>query len=102
MTVDKLRDIEKVVKPILEKYPIAREDDYILYVEVIKEYNAPLLYMSAGEFLTSHLAYNVPNMKSIERARRKIQAKHPELASERAKKKRAEQEQEYIEYAVGE
>jgi hypothetical protein len=102
MTVAKLKEIEKVVKPILEKYPIAREDDFILYVEVIRQYNPRLLDITAGEFLISHLAYNVPNIKSIERARRKIQEKYPYLASERAKKKRAEQEQEYFEYAVGE
>jgi hypothetical protein len=44
---------------------------------------------------------NVPNIKSVERARRKIQEKHPELASERAKRRRAEEQQTYVQYGRG-
>ena len=100
MTVKKLKELEKVIKPILEEYPQAREDDYILYAEVIKQYNPTLLGISAGDFLVLHNTYNIPNIKSIERTRRKVQEKHPELASERAKKKRAKEEQAYINYAI--
>ena len=100
MTVQKLRDLEKVIKPILEEIPQTRNDDYLLYAEVIKAYKPELLKLSAITFLIGHRELNVPNIKSVERARRKIQEKHPELASERAKKKRAEEEQAYIGYAL--
>lgn len=100
MTVEKLRDLEKVIKPILEENPETREDDYLLYAELIKEYKPDLLNLSARTFLVGHSELNVPNIKSVERARRKVQERYPELATERAKKKRAEQEQAYINYGL--
>lgn len=102
MTVEKLKDIEKEVQLILKNKPQTREDDFLLYAEIIKRYNPKLLELPAMKFLISHNAYNVPNIKSVERARRKVQEKHPELASERAKRKRAKAEQTYFEYGVGE
>lgn len=100
MTVQKLKDLEKVIKPILENQPITRDDDFILYAEVIQQYNPALLELPAKALLLSHNTYNVPNIKSVERARRKIQEKHPILASERAKRKRAKEEQAYIQYGL--
>jgi hypothetical protein len=100
MTVQKLKDIEKVVELILKNVPQTREDDFLLYAEIIRRYNPKLLELPAMTFLVSHNAYSVPNIKSVERARRKVQEKHPELASERAKRKRAKAEQTYFEYSV--
>lgn len=97
MTVEKLKRLENVIKPILECYPQAREDDLVLYAEVIRAYNPELLNLSVEEFLLD-VPY-VPNIKSVERARRKIQEKYPELATERAKRKRAEEQASYISYA---
>lgn len=101
MTVEKLRNIENIVKTILEERPETRGDDFILYAYFINKYNPKLLDVTAGAFLMSHDDLGVPNIKSVERARRKVQEKHPELLSEEKKKKRAEEEQTYIEYAVG-
>lgn len=98
MTVEKLRKLEKVIKPILEKYPQTREDDFLLYAEVIHRYNPDLLELTAMQFLVCHSELNVPNIKTVERVRRKIQEKHPELATERAKRKRAEEQASYIRY----
>lgn len=100
MTVEKLKKLENVIKPILENKPQTREDDFLLYAEVIKAYNPTLLEVSAKTFLYAHITLNVPNIKSIERTRRKVQRKYPELASERAKKKRAKEEQAYFNYAI--
>jgi hypothetical protein len=99
MTVEKLRKLEEVIKPILEAKPQTREDDFLLYAEIIKEYDPELLGASVELFFVKHKALNVPNLKSIERARRKIQEKHPHLASERAKRKRAEEQAKYIAYS---
>ena len=99
MTTNKLKNLEKVVKPILENKPITRNDDFLLYAEVIRAYNPDLLEASTRTFLIAHNTLNVPNIKSVERVRRKIQEKHPELESERAKKKRAKEQATYIEYS---
>lgn len=101
MTVEKLRNIENIVKTILEEKPETRGDDYLLYYEVMKKYNGDLLSLPFGGVLMHHDDLGVPNIKSVERARRKAQEKHPELLSEEKKKKRAEEEQAYIEYAIG-
>lgn len=100
MTVEKLRKQEPLIKHILEEYPETRGDDFLLYAEVIREYNPELLTLSAGSFLVGHSHYNVPNIKSVERVRRRLQAKYPELTSPKAKAKRSEEEQAYIGYAV--
>lgn len=101
MTVEKLKKLENVIKPILEEQPQTREDDFLLYAEVIKEYKPELLNLSARTFLVGHNELNVPNIKSVERARRKVQEKHPELASERAKMRRAIEQQAYVQYGRG-
>jgi hypothetical protein len=101
MTVEKLKKLENVIKPILENQPQTREDDFLLYAEVIKEYYPDLLNITTGTFLVSHKFLNVPNIKSVERARRKIQEKHPELATERAKRKRATEQEAYMQYGRG-
>lgn len=100
MTVEKLKNLESVVKPILEGNPQTRNDDYLLYAEVIRRYNPKLLELSAFTFLLAHNTLNLPNIKSIERVRRRVQEKYPELASEKAKKKRAEEQATYIQYAT--
>ena len=99
MTVKKLKNLEKVVEEILKTSPYARDNDCYLYASVIRRCNPYVLYRTVGEFFTTNHLFDVPNIKSVERARRKVQEKHPELASERAKKKRAEEQQAYIEYA---
>lgn len=101
MTVEKLKDLEKVIKPILEEHPQTREDDYLLYAEVIKQYSPKLLEYPARTFLMYHNELKLPNIKSVERARRKVQEKHPELASERAKRRRAIEQQAYVQYGRG-
>lgn len=100
MAVNKLRKLEAVIKPILEEKPQTREDDFLLYAEVIKAYDPELLEVTAKLFLIKHNALNVPNIKSIERVRRKVQEKHPELARERVKRKRAEEQAKYIAYSI--
>lgn len=101
MTVEKIKKLEDMIKPILEDYSIAREDDLILYGIFFSEYYPELLHIPVRTFLLEHKLWGVPNIKSIERARRKVQEKFPELASERAKRKRAKEQATYEEYARG-
>lgn len=97
MEVKKLKSLEKVIKPILEDNPPTREDDLLLYAEVLRRYDPTLLGLSVRDFLLD--TPNVPNMKTVERVRRKLQAKFPRLASEKAKRKRAKEQATYISYA---
>ena len=99
MTVKKLKKLEDVIEPILKQQPQTREDDFLLYAEIIKVYNPKLLQISALTFFICHKELKIPNIKSVERIRRKIQEKYPELASERAKRKRAEEKEVYITYS---
>ena len=99
MTVKKLKKLEDMIKPILKEQPQTREDDFLLYAEIIKACNPKLLQISARTLLICHNELNVPNIKSVERARRKIQEKYPELASERTKRKRAEEKGAYNTYS---
>ena len=98
MNVRYLIKLETVVTEILEENELARNDDVILYVEVCKRFcpkalNLPFIYamQNHNELL--------PNMKSVERARRKAQERRPDLESDRAKKKREKEQAAYVEYA---
>ena len=100
MTVEKLYRLEDIVKPILEKSEEARNDDFYLYSEVLWELCPHALTVSAATLLRNNKALGVPSYKSVERVRRRIQAKCPELESERAiKKRKKEEEVVYKEYA---
>ena len=100
MTVNKLKNLEKIVKPILEDIPITRNDDFLLYAEVIEKSNVRLLALPTRAFLLGHKEFNVPSYESVTRVRRKIQAEHPELESERTKIRRAKEQANYIQYAT--
>lgn len=102
MTVDKLLKQEEIVKPILEQHPETRSDDFLLYAEVLREYRPELTELSVIDFFVAHKDLYCPSYDSITRVRRRIQKKHPELCSERAKAKRAKEEAQYRAYAKGE
>lgn len=99
MTVNKLLKQEEIVKPILEQHPETRGDDFLLYAEVIKEYRPELAELSVLHFFIAHKDLYCPSYNSITRVRRRLQKKHPELLSEKAKAKRAKEETVYREYA---
>lgn len=100
MTKNKLIKQEDIVRPILEKYPETRGDDFLLYAEVIKEYRPELAELSVTDFFVAHRDLYCPCYESITRVRRRLQAKYPELASDKVKEKRAREEMAYIGYAL--
>ena len=80
----RVRNIAKLVKYILERNPATRNSDYTLWLEVLKEYTAfrgcsALLRSWTVEDFLAHGHTLVPCFESVSRARRKIQAKYPEL-----------------------
>lgn len=90
---------EPMIKQILEEVPITREDDNLLYAEIIRRYYSKVSNYGFLYTLCRHKELCIPSFESIMRVRRKVQKKHPELTSEKTKAKRALQEAQYREYA---
>lgn len=68
------------VKTILEKDPIAREDDFRLYCLTITQMGLKLpKFKSFLNVLINHTEYNLPPFESVSRARRKICSLYPNL-----------------------
>ena len=99
MTVNKLVRQEEIVKSILEKHPETRGDDFLLYAEVIREYRPELAKLSVLDFFVAHKNLYCPSYESLTRVRRRVQEKHPELLSDKAKEIRAKEEAIYRAYA---
>lgn len=90
---------EAMVFEILREVEVARSDDYILFAEVINRFYPDIVNVPLCTALMEHREINLPIYGTITRARRKIQNKYPEYASERTKKLRAKKESEYIAYS---
>lgn len=58
-----------LIRNILLKYPITRENDMSLYLEYLKEKNVKL----DNDVLINPERYKVANFKTVERTRRKLQ-----------------------------
>ncbi len=90
-------DWNEKVKAVLERDQRARDDDFILYLDICKTYtNVPVWAMSFEDALVNHVFHGLPSYESITRARRKMQEQHPELRGEKYQM-RMERQEEYRE-----
>ena len=87
---------EKEVEKILEEVPITRTSDNLLYAEYWRR-KAP--HISFYEFWLNFKKYDASPYKSVERARRTIQSRRPDLEEKTVKEARTELEMEYYNYA---
>lgn len=95
-----LKTIEKKVRAILEKNGDARNDDMVLYLALCNVCLKDAGAMPLAEIMTQHNYLGLPSFESVSRTRRKLQAKHPELAGNRpTQKRRATGERAYRKYA---
>ncbi len=78
-----LKTIEKKVRAILEKNEDARNDDMVLYLALCNVCLKDAGAMPLAEIMTQHKYLGLPSFESVSRTRRKLQAKHPELAGSR-------------------
>ena len=94
----KFFDTEKKVKKILENYPATRSDDWFLFI-TYWHLNAPegVCYM---EYYHHPWKYNAPSYKHIERCRRKVQSKYPDLKNIESAAARFEESMKYENYAI--
>ena len=96
----KLKNIELTVLETLKENEQARNDNFILIVEVYKKFNLPI-FESFNRLMKTHKQFNIPSFEGILRARRKVVKQYPELnATEKVKIFREKEEQEYINYSL--
>ena len=93
--------IKRIVSEILTECESANSDDMLLLsLVVIRTEND--LPQDQEQFLTSILSHwhdlHLPNLKTVERCRRDIQSKHPELKDLKASQIRKERERKYRNY----
>ncbi|MBR6613138.1 MAG: hypothetical protein IKK84_00035 [Clostridia bacterium] len=97
------QSLEKQVEELLKKYPDTRRDDMCLYYWYCRDRVGCLsndVFTKLFELSYIRKAYGVKSYSSVSRARRKVQAKHPELKDIEAVAIRSEQENLYKEYAI--
>lgn len=90
--------VEELVYKILKLNPKTRDDDFVLIAEYYYELCPEILNMKFSEVFLGHKELGLTNFKSIERARRTIQAMYPELATKKTKEKRKMLENEHRDY----
>ena len=95
----RIKKVEPLVHKVLIDKPLTRADDFLLVLEVYKESFIDDA-MSIGAVLENHELIGLPSFGSITRARRKLQAKYPELRNETSAEIRAKEETEYRAYAL--
>lgn len=80
------------VKHILSVHPEARDDDFILYLDIVRTYtDAPVWAMSFEEAMTNRATYGMPSYEAITRARRRVQHDIADLRGQRYDSRQAEQ-----------
>ena len=95
-----IHKIEKLVESILREDEKARNSDDYLYFTVCQRRNMAALYQNFGEVLLNFNRLELPKYASVSRARRKLQAKFPELKpTENVKDFRLEREIKFETYA---
>lgn len=96
----KLKTMENVVFSVLTDRPEARTDDFLLMYYVCEKLcPIALQKLPLGMALLSHKEHKIPNWKSVERCRRRLQRKFPELVSKEIISKRSKEEMRYRAYS---
>ncbi len=97
----KMEKVEALVKKSLERNKSAREDDNLLYIEVISQINPELINTNFLKTFINAKKIGLPAFESISRARRKLQAKNENLrGSLENQKARKERELDMFEYSL--
>ncbi len=93
----KLHNLKKIVEKCLERKPMARNSDRILYAEVCLEMGYDTRTMSAWDMLHNP---DMPSTESVRRTRQKVQAENPMLrACEAVEKMRSRLVGDYRSFA---
>lgn len=96
MRMNDIYKVKDIVETLLETKPMTRDDDDLLYLEIIR--NAGVSGVSVDHFLQNRRAMEIPPFESVRRARQKVQAEHPELKGTRVEE-RKEAEEVFYDFA---
>ena len=94
----KLYKLEDEITKILEYNPITRTDDHLLYIAY---WNKVAPQASFQQFWENPKKYCGCTFTAVERCRRKIQEKRPELKDKDVAEYRYELSMDYEQYAIG-
>lgn len=78
-----IRRTNRIVRVVLEQHPETRNSDNLLYVRVVENINANLIYKPFQELFMHAKDYGIPPFESVRRARQKLQAEIPELKAKK-------------------
>lgn len=93
----RIKVVENIVENLLRTKPRTRGDDFILVLDVYKEFMK--CDMCSVEYaMENHEKLGLPAFASIIRARRKLQLGDPSLLDEQALIKRQAKQQEVLDY----
>ena len=94
---------EKYVENALRNRPYTREDDNLLYVDVMRQIDPALVNVNFLMTFENARKKKLPAYETISRCRRKLQEKYPELEETiEVRKQREEQQMNMFEYAMKE
>lgn len=94
----RIQNVQPLVYKALTDHPITRTDDFILVLEVLKNFVTPEMRLET--VLEHHIELGIPSFASIIRIRRKLQKKHPDLVNEATAEMRAKAVKDYKDYAL--
>lgn len=94
----RIQNVQPLVYNALVDNPETRTDDFILVLEVLKNFVTPEMRLET--VLEHHTELGLPSFASILRTRRKLQRKYPELVNEKAAEMREKAEKDYKDYAL--
>lgn len=94
----RIQKVQPLVYKALTDNPETRTDDFILVLEVLKNFITGEMRLET--VLEHHAELGIPSFASILRIRRRLQAQYPELTNQATAEMRAEAEKDYRAYAL--
>jgi hypothetical protein len=96
--MERIQNVQPLVFNALVSNPATRTDDFILVLEVYKNFISKDMKMET--VFLHHKELGIPSFASVVRTRRKLQKKHPELKNASTAAMREKAETEYRAYAL--
>ena len=93
----KIKQVEPIVERALIYHPETRGDNFLLYIEVLKEYIDTRLPIE--HVFRNHKALRIPSLETITRCRRKLQETDPSLRDEEADEIRRQEANAFWDYS---
>lgn len=94
----KIQNVRPLVYDALLNVPATRGDDFLLILEVLKNFVTETMSLEA--VFKHHVELGIPSLASIIRIRRFIQSQDPTLVNAAAQELRAKEEAEFRAYAL--